>query len=272
MLVISIVAVLALMLFSDRQSAIPAVTIFPGPTTYLGLRSSDTIEEFRGIRYGQAPSESLRFLKPRPYRAPGIMHASQYGPGCPQNARYATSQGLAEDCLYLNVVRPAYRSGVPLPVIFWLHGGANNNGQGALYNGSSLVTKSVELDLPIIYITINYRLNGFGFFASSQLAELDALNVGLHDQELALQWVHAHIAEFGGDRDRVLLIGESAGSADIWAHLSKAPEEGTGPLFSTVAMMSGAPGGLWPHGMYMQLTVHDCTTSNTCNSRRCFAV
>lgn len=217
-----------------------------GYTIYSGIRSGPNIEEFRGIRYAQPPTSSLRFARPVQYKRTGFVTANEYGPGCPQRQVFAMQNGLSEDCLSLNIVRPAIRGMGLVPMFFWIHGGNNNNGQGALYDGIALLEKSVMLGLPIIYVGINYRLNGFGFLASEKLQRLGTINLGLHDQRMALEWVRDNIGAFGGDKNRISLVGESAGSANIWAHVV---HQGTlqSPLFHAAALLSGAPGGIYPH-------------------------
>jgi carboxylesterase type B len=148
----------------------------------------------------------------------------------------------------LNLVRSVQWSNTLLPTVVYIHGGANLNGQAALYNGTALVAESNAFGLPIIYVGINYRLNGFGFLASSALAGTNNVNLGLYDQELALQWVQSNIENFGGDKNRITILGESAGSVDIWAHISHQGKYGE-TLFHHAWMLSGTPGGVWPHGM-----------------------
>jgi para-nitrobenzyl esterase len=122
---------------------------------------------------------------------------------------------MSEDCLTLNVWRPAL-VGSGLPVMVWIHGGGYNNGSGtaALYDGSSLARRGVVL------VTINYRLGRFGFFdhpalANERAADASAGNYGVMDQIAALEWVRDNIAAFGGDPGRVTVFGESAGGAAV---------------------------------------------------------
>lgn len=98
----------------------------------------------------------------------------------------------------------------------------------------------MELGRPIIIVTINYRVNAFGFFTSRELiaeAEADGQvpirNQGLHDQKLALQWIHSYIKHFHGDSARLTVSGESAGAAAIWYHL-----QGKTPLFNQAIIQS----------------------------------
>ncbi len=122
----------------------------------------------------------------------------------------------SEDCLSVNVVRPA---GIPhsqkLPVAVWIHGGGFLIGSSAdrIYNLSDLVNTSQQLHMPVIVASINYRLGVLGFLAGSELAAEGNINMGLHDQRLALRWVQENIGAFGGDPEKVTIFGESAYAA-----------------------------------------------------------
>ena len=118
-----------------------------------------------------------------------------------------------EDCLTLNVVRPA---GIPnlkkLLVAMWIHGGGFYIGGSAwpYTNISTFVHASQQAGTPIIAVSINYRLGILGFLAGSELTIEGNINLGLHDQRMALRWVHENIASFGGDPEKVTIFGESA--------------------------------------------------------------
>ncbi|KIM93632.1 hypothetical protein OIDMADRAFT_137248 [Oidiodendron maius Zn] len=126
-------------------------------------------------------------------------------------------------CLNLNVTCP--RGSKPdsgWPVAVWIHGGGNCVGMGSDpgYNGGPLVNFSVEKGIPIIVVTINYRLGAFGFLASEELKKDNAEagdhgfgNYGLRDQLVAYDWVKKNIEAFGGDSNRITGVGESAGSS-----------------------------------------------------------
>ena len=120
---------------------------------------------------------------------------------------------LGEDCLTINVVRPA---GIPsskkLPVAVWIYGGGFLFGGSSwpLTNLSTFVNASQQAGTPIIAVSFNYRLGIFGFLAGSELAAEGNVNLGLHDQRLALRWINENIASFGGDPKKVTIFGESA--------------------------------------------------------------
>jgi len=130
------------------------------------------------------------------------------------------SDGMSEDCLYLNVWTPAKSATDKLPVLVYFYGGGFMAGDGSepRYDGESMARRG------IVAITVNYRLSVFGFFAHPELTK-ESLhhasgNYGLLDQHAALQWVKRNIAAFGGDPDRVTIAGESAGSFSVSAQMA----------------------------------------------------
>ncbi|KAF8331142.1 Alpha/Beta hydrolase protein [Cantharellus anzutake] len=131
----------------------------------------------------------------------------------------------------------------------WIHGGAFYFGASQLFNGSAIVAQSVLLNEPVIYVSLNYRLNAFGFLGAPELASdptTGTLNAGLHDMIGALKWVQENIGAFGGNKNRVIVFGESAGAIAIGTLLVA----GGGHyvkhhnLFHGAIMESGAPAGL----------------------------
>jgi para-nitrobenzyl esterase len=197
--------------------------------TYQGLMNfqeqpgdpTSGVNAFLGIRYGQAPINTLRWKPPQvPNPGQGSIVAGTFGNTCPQGR--ATD---SEDCLFLNVYTPSnanQRS--KLPVFIWIHGGALTNGAGSDYDPSVMVA-----DNDIIVVTINYRLKSLGFLAASVLAATeanafqnvgDAGNYGFMDQQFAMQWVQENIAAFGGDPGAVTIGGESAGGLSVSSHLA----------------------------------------------------
>jgi acetylcholinesterase len=215
--------------------------------TYIGNSSIEGLTQYLGIPYARPPVGYLRFAPPKhlPSHPRKTVNATAYGPGCPQLSDYALYNGISEDCLTLNIVVPTGRnaSSPPLPVMFWVHGGGNVNGQSIFYNGTELVKQSVECGKPVIYVGINYRLGGFGFLTNPMFNDAGLSNLGLMDQHLALDWVHKHIAGLGGDPKKVTIFGESAGAANCWAqaHYASTHNE-TGKYFRAIITQSGAPG------------------------------
>jgi len=148
----------------------------------------------------------------------------------------------SEDCLTLNVWAPASRTGAPLPVFFFVHGGFFTWGASSYrrdgvdaYDGAYIAEHA-----PAIVVTLNYRLGPFGFLAHPALAAESPRhasgNYGLLDQIAALEWVHRNIHAFGGDPGKVLLFGQSAGAISTAALYAAPRARG---LFSAAVMHSG---------------------------------
>src|SRR5271166_584021 len=137
-----------------------------------------------------------------------------FGPTCAQITEQGVFAGPAnnnEDCLYLNVFTPNLSSSARLPVIVWIHGGGNLDGETPGYDGSKLAS-----DGKTVVVTIEYRLNLMGWLAHPALDDEGHLfgNYGILDQQLVLKWVKRNIREFGGDPNNVTLGGQSAGAVD----------------------------------------------------------
>lgn len=176
------------------------------------------VEAFRGIPFAAPPVGALRWRAPQPVTPwRGVRDASRYGHDCAQLPFPSDAAPLgtapSEDCLVLNVWRPAGVKG-PLPVLFWIYGGGFVNGGSspAVYDGSALARRG------LIVVSANYRLGRFGFFVHPALAaaqEAPVGNWGLMDQHAALDWVKRNIARFGGDPAKVTIMGESAGGMSV---------------------------------------------------------
>jgi para-nitrobenzyl esterase len=180
----------------------------------------DGVARFLGIPYATAPVGALRWRPPQPH-APwtGVLSAGAFGPTCAQITTLGVFAGPPndhEDCLYLNVFAPAVRATSKRPVIVWIHGGGDFCGESNDYDGSKLAAQGQT-----IVVTFNYRLGLFGWVAQPALdAEGHPFgNYGLLDQQMVLQWVRRNIGAFGGDRTRVTLGGQSAGSQDTEANV-----------------------------------------------------
>lgn len=132
-------------------------------------------DSFLGIRYAQPPVGSLRLQAPEKYDAKGTITSQAVGSECFQISSSGGNQ--SEDCLFLNIATPAQASSKHsgkhsggLPVMLWIHGGGFNDGSANSYNQLALVNRSVELNSPVIVVTINYRLSFFGFSGRPLLA------------------------------------------------------------------------------------------------------
>ncbi|USP73733.1 hypothetical protein yc1106_01007 [Curvularia clavata] len=214
--------------------------------SYIGSHSPEYNQDFfLGIPYAQPPVGSLRFRNPVSLNTTWDepKPATQYSPECYGYGSDQWNYQVSEDCLYINVIRPAGYEDEKLPVAFWIHGGGFFMGGGVdqRYNLSFTVQNSVKIGKPIIGVSINYRLGPWGFLSGSkEVADTGNLNMGLRDQRLALQWVQENIEAFGGDPEQVTIYGESAGGASVGIHLT-AYGGRDDHLFRGAIMESGSP-------------------------------
>jgi para-nitrobenzyl esterase len=219
---------------SRPKLAVP--TVEAGGEHIAGVYAGDgaAVAVFKGIPYAAPPVGELRWKPPAPHTPrPGLQQATAFPPACLQEVassgfyRYIAEtlgqdpslvpdpRADSEDCLYLNVWTPNLEGKAPLPVMVWIHGGSNANGTGgsAYTDGTNLARKGV------VVVSINYRLNLYGFMAHPALtAESEhrsSGNYALLDQIAALRWVQQNAAAFGGDASRVTVFGESAGGSNI---------------------------------------------------------
>jgi para-nitrobenzyl esterase len=194
---------------------------------------------YKGIPYAAPPVGELRWKPPQPpAKRTATLEAKNFGPSCMQNENFGSggkSKAFSEDCLTLNIYRPA-RSGT-FPVMFWIHGGGYTIGAGSyeMYDGARLAAER-----NVVVVTINYRLGEFGFLSLPELAAEDphqsSGNYGLLDTIAALEWVRDNIAGFGGDPKNVTIFGESAGGVSVCSLLASAPAAG---LFEKGIIESG---------------------------------
>ncbi|KAI0444985.1 alpha/beta-hydrolase [Xylaria telfairii] len=229
---------------SERLDHSKAPTVKTVNGTYEGLYLPDWNQDaFLGIPYAQPPVGQLRYRRPLSVNESfsGIRNATQYGYSCMQ---YSQSFTLSEDCLTINVVRPAGKLQGLLPVLVWVYGGGLYAGStaDAQYNLSGIVQVSQEMKQPIIAVSMNYRLGQWGFFQTAQLLAEGSSNAGLLDQRLAFHWIQENIAAFGGDPGKVVLWGESAGAQSIAYHLF-AYDGRDDNLFRGAILESGGPTG-----------------------------
>ncbi|KAF5340692.1 hypothetical protein D9611_007311 [Ephemerocybe angulata] len=195
-------------------NALPQVKL--GKATLVGEDVSHEVQFFGAIPFAEPPLGELRLKAPvlKTQLPPTTFNATSYGKACIQPARFdAAAPPQSEDCLFINVYRP---TGVPLskklPILFWTYGGGFVVGSADQFGGKDLVARSVERGTPIIYVNFNYRLGPLGFPQGQEADDKRALNLGILDQIAALEWVQANIHAFGGDKDKVTIVGESAGA------------------------------------------------------------
>jgi para-nitrobenzyl esterase len=234
-------ATLGLPAFAAEESAArPVARTTSGDVR--GYVATNGINAFKGIPYGDDTAKR-RFRAPvPPVPWAGVREAVQFASMAPQPAgrRGATapagSPAVSEDCLHLNVWTPALHDGPRRPVLVYFHGGAYNGGSvnEDLYDGTRLSRRG-----DVVVVTVNHRLNGFGFLYLAELAGpefADSGNAGMLDLVLALQWVRDNIREFGGDPGNVTLFGQSGGGAKCATLMAMPAARG---LFHRVWTMSG---------------------------------
>ena len=195
---------------------------------YEGVYSCDnSVEIFWGVPFAEPPVGNLRFQPPQKCQPfDGIKKCLQ-PPSSPMQPKPQVNNcwtldfqipesPISEDCLYLNIWRPAQmQDNQKLPVMVWIHGGGFVSGSGTLpiYGGETSAKNGV------IFITLSYRVGIFGFLAHPQLTENSQFNTsgnyGILDQIEALKWIKENIEFFGGDKDNVIVLGQSAGAYSI---------------------------------------------------------
>jgi para-nitrobenzyl esterase len=214
-------------------------------------RVENGINVFRGIPYGE-DTRKTRFKAPLPVVPwSGVKECVEWPMRAPQMTAEPGVTGepermgfhlppdkgpQSEDCLHVNVWTPGLRDGKKRPVLFYIHGGAYNNGtvNCDLYDGNRLCHRG-----DVVVVTVNHRLNAFGYMYLAELGGkeyADSGNAGMLDIILALKWVQENIAEFGGDASRVLIFGQSGGGAKCATLMAMPAAKG---LFHRVLTMSG---------------------------------
>ena len=200
-----------------------------------GLPAADPrISVFKGIPFAKAPVGKLRFAPPQPAEKwDGVKECYKFSavpiqPGACENPpdedlygkewSVDTELPMSEDCLYLNVWTPARRADENLPVYFWIFGGGWQVGNASEmeFDGERIARRG------IIVVTINYRVNLFGFTCHKEItAEYpdNPANFGLQDQQMALKWVSKNIKAFGGNPDNITIGGQSAGGGSVLFHI-----------------------------------------------------
>ncbi|GAW01696.1 alpha beta-hydrolase [Lentinula edodes] len=224
-------------------ASLPQTNVTSNGIVFAGVRDHLTFR-FMGVPYASSPTGTLRFQYPVPWNRTYV-NARGFRPACLQFGSFANNDaglnpwGISEDCLFLNIytsyipsssIRPASLR----PVLFWIHGGGNLNGMGSdeTFDGGPLVSRG-----DVVLVTINYRLNIFGFLGLNDTAIPG--NYAMADKIAALRWVKDHIADFGGDPEKVTIFGQSAGGWSI-VDLLKSPK--AAGLFHAAISQSGGSG------------------------------
>jgi para-nitrobenzyl esterase len=208
-----------------KATATPSTQVRLANGLLEGIAAASGVREFKGVPFAAPPVGKLRWQPPQPViKWTGVRSAKAFGPRAMQLPLYGDmnfrSNGVSEDCLYLNVWTPAKTAQDHRPVLVYFYGGGFNAGDGSepRYDGESMARQG------IVAVTVNYRLGVFGFFTHPALTQESphhaSGNYGLLDQQAALRWVQQNIAAFGGDPAQVTIGGESAGSVSVSAQLA----------------------------------------------------
>ena len=213
-------------------------------TGALAGASDSKVVAFKGIPFAAPPVGDLRWRPPQPAKPwRGVRKATEYGHDCMQKPFPSDAAPLgtapAEDCLVMNVWRPA-NAKTKLPVLVWIYGGGFVNGGSSpeVYSGHQFAKNG------LVVASFNYRLGRFGFFGFPALTaehpNEPKANYGYMDQIAALKWVKRNIAAFGGDPNNVTIVGESAGGGSVHMLLTSPMARG---LFNKAVIESGGGRG-----------------------------
>lgn len=237
----------ALLLVAAQAQTVTSVHTAGGDL--VGTRAGD-VRIFLGVPFAAPPVGALRWKPPQPVQASARpLAANRLGASCmqklshskpPWTEAFMVQNETSEDCLYLNIWAPA-KTAAPHPVLVYLHGGGFVEGSGGIasYDGTALAQRG------LVVVNANYRMGVFGYLASSALQaespQHSAGNYAMADQIAALKWVRANIAAVGGDPQRVMLAGQSAGAESVAELLASPAAKG---LFQRAVMNSDPL--LWP--------------------------
>lgn len=210
---------------AQSNNAFPVQTTIKNGVIEGNYSTNTGIQTYFGIPFAKPPVGELRWKAPQPPdNWDGVKETKEFSARSMQTIVWgdmnSRSNGVSEDCLYLNVWSPAKRNTKDLPVLLYYYGGGNVAGDGAepRYDGESMAKKG------IVVVTTNYRLNIFGFLAHPELSKEAPYkasgNYGMLDQAAALKWVKENIAAFGGNPDKITIAGESAGSIAVSMQMS----------------------------------------------------
>ena len=247
------VMMLACALFATTLWAqAPVLTVEGGQIE--GVVDAEGVAVYKGIPYAAPPVGDLRWKQPQPVQPwQGVRKCDKFGAASLQGGQEEGSfywkefyqdgnPEMSEDCLYLNVWTPAAGKDSRLPVMFWIHGGAFQNGFGheIEFDGDAFAKKGVVL------VTINYRLGMCGFLAHPLLTAENggkgSGNYGLFDQLAALKWVKENIAAFGGNPDNITVFGQSAGAGSVQSLISSPLTKGY--IQRAIIQSGGGLGGI----------------------------
>lgn len=212
-----------------------------------GEVQGEMVEEiwaFKGVPYAAPPTGSRRFRAPAAFGChSSAFVADDFGSVCPQLDTEGEVVG-DEDCLTINIWSPDLTPITPRAVVLFIHGGSHDSGSSAdpILDGAALAAGRIQPPaIPsTVVVTFNYRLGPLGYLAHPDLTaeggERASGNYGTLDQRAALRWVRDNIERFGGDPNKIMLVGQGAGASAVCA---LAANDETRPLFTSAAIMSG---------------------------------
>ncbi|KAH9926249.1 alpha/beta-hydrolase [Epithele typhae] len=228
--------------------------------TVHGIGDQDT-NSFLGIPYAQPPIGDLRLNVPVPIAEyNGTINATVSGNWCysfvpadlPASPTWLTAEQatffnkfdvpsgvqFSEDCLNLNVIAPASaKPGSNLPVVAYIFFGAFDFGGATGVDGRKIVKRSVEMNEPVVFVSMNHRLGPLGWLGGKDVRDAKVGNLGLQDQRTALRWIQRYVRNFGGDPTKVTLLGFSSGALSAGFHTVYNDDEN---LFRALWIESGA--------------------------------
>ncbi len=228
----------------DEGPAMPTVqaTVQTTAGMVAGKALPSGVQAWLGVPFAKSPTGDLRWAAPQPAKWDGVFHADRKGPACIQVLRphdinhYFGEEATGEDCLTMNIwAPPGVAAGAQRPVVVFIYGGGFTIGSSGManYDGEAMA------QVGAVFVNFNYRVGAMGFLAHPELTTEQggaSGNYGLMDQTLALKWVRENIAAFGGDPDKVLIMGQSAGAGSVAAQVQSPAARG---LFRAAVMSSG---------------------------------
>ncbi|GME48397.1 extracellular lipase [Neofusicoccum parvum] len=242
-------------------AADPVVAVRNG--SYAGLHLPQFGQDlFLGMPYAQDAGGANRFRVPQALTETwnGTRPATNYSHACPDaDPADDAVYGMSENCLSVNVVRPAgLGAEAKMPVLVWIHGGSYQQGTSGLpnYNLTYIVQRSVEIGKPIIGASINYRKGGWGNMYSIEIQGSGNTNIALRDMRKALAWIQENIEPFGGDPGSVTIWGESSGSFAV-GQLLMTYGGRTDGLFHRSIQESGSAATAWYNGSSWYQPIYD---------------
>ncbi|KAJ7471064.1 carotenoid ester lipase precursor [Mycena latifolia] len=238
-----------LLAFLTPASALAGGPLITLPYGVFRGAADGNLSTFLGVPFAQP---AARFEVPKaPTFLHGVQNATAFGAACPQQAESplpvfplpsGTYPAISEDCLTLNVFVPSSAGpSAKLPVFVWIYGGGFEIGNSADQDVRPIVERSIVVGEPVIVVTPNYRLSAFGFLGGREAGDAGISNLGLRDQIFALEWVQKHISVFGGNPERVVIGGPSAGAISVGMLLLSNKRFKATALFRGAFMLSGSP-------------------------------